>query len=641
MRGAISAPQAEGTSSIVPPLARTTLVEGRLRRPCTAGGIASTLSIGVAEEQAQNRLDQLLHRADAALYSAKQRRAAGRNYRSVIALQCCLHIVDAAGSAWRAVTTGRGIFPRLKSRRRPASGGLTSKSAPLLRGIDGPAVGGSVRSNLAEEAMKGGVLNRHGLLAIALAVAVGMGPVTVFQRGSARAATQSVPAVTFGTDAAPMGTVLPDFSAMVQKYGPAVVNITVTKKMPNADADADNPFGPNSPFAPFFRGFPQFPPQRAQPAPVQGEGSGFITRSDGLILTNAHVVQGASEVTVFLTDHREYSAKVLGSDVRSDVAVIKIEAQNLPTVKLGDSRTLRVGEWVLAIGAPFGFENSATQGIVSAEGRTLPESGYVPFIQTDVPINPGNSGGPLFNMQGEVVGINSQIYSRTGGYMGLSFSIPIDVALTVAQQLETTGHVTRGKLGAVIQSVSQSLADSFGLPQPEGALVSSVEKEGPADRAGIQPGDVILKVNGQPVQNSTELPVTIASLAPGTTVNLEIWRNHITRTVSVRLGSMEGVRAAGRSGEPAQGGGKLGLAVRPLTPDEQHEAKTHEGLLVEGATGAAAEAGIQPGDIVLAANGAPVSTSEDLRKAGERSTGHVALLVQRGEMRIFIAVRLG
>jgi serine protease Do len=451
--------------------------------------------------------------------------------------------------------------------------------------------------------------------------------------------------------------VLPDFSTMVQKYGPAVVNITVVSKTPVAfnqdDEDSDdndngngnggqdeNPFGPNSPFAPFFRGFPfQGPPQQQQP--VRGEGSGFVIRPDGLILTNAHVVRGANEVTVRLTDRREYTAKVIGIDTKSDVAVIKIPAKDLPTVKIGDSKNLKVGEWVLAIGAPFGFENSATAGIVSAKGRTLPDSGYVPFIQTDVPINPGNSGGPLFNMRGEVVGINSQIYTRSGGFMGVSFSIPIDVAMHVGQQLEKTGHVTRGKLGVVIQNVTQGLADSFGLPEPEGALVSSVEKNGPAAAAGIEPGDVILKLNGQPLKDgATELPVQIASLTPGSSVNLEVWRNHATRDISVKLGAMEDKRTASNNTDQHPGG-KLGLAVRPLTGDEKREAHTQGGLVVERATGPAAEAGIQPGDVVLAANGSRVSSAEDLRSAVEKSKGHIALLVQRGDRQMFVPVRVG
>jgi serine protease Do len=257
-----------------------------------------------------------------------------------------------------------------------------------------------------------------------------------------------------------------------------------------------------------------------------------------------------------------------------------------------------------------------------------------------VPINPGNSGGPLFNMRGEVVGINSQIYSRSGGYMGVSFSIPIDVAMQVGQQLQTTGHVTRGKLGVVIQNVTQGLADSFGLPQPEGALVSSVEKGGPSERAGIEPGDVILKLNGQLLRDSTELPVQIAGITPGTSVDLEIWRNHDTRNISVKLGTMEDQRTAANVGGHAEGG-KLGLAVRPLTAEEQRQANTHHGLVVERASGPAADAGIQAGDVVIAANGAPVDNADDLRGAVEKSKGHIALLIQRGDTRLFVPVRVG
>ena len=469
-------------------------------------------------------------------------------------------------------------------------------------------------------------------------------------------ATPAPAAVTAQVSPAP-GTptvTLPDFSSMVQRYGSAVVNIQVTTKVPTSfngqgdqgdqgdeeenggDDGPGNPFGPNSPFAPFFRGpgHPQSPPR-----PQHGEGSGFIISPDGVIMTNAHVVNGASEVTVRMTDRREYTAKVIGVDTKSDIAIIKISAKDLPTVKLGDSHVLKVGEWVLAIGAPFGFENSATAGIVSAKGRTL-DSGYVPFIQTDVPINPGNSGGPLFNMRGEVVGINSQIYSRSGGYMGVSFSIPIDVAMQVGQQLQSSGHVTRGKLGVVIQNVTQGLADSFGLPAPQGALVSSVEKGGPAEHAGIEAGDVLLKLNGQPLKDSTELPVQIAAIAPGTSVDLEVWRDHATRHVSVKLAAMEDQRTASKEASHNDGG-KLGLAVRPLTEQEQQQGNVKGGLIVERASGPAAEAGIQPGDVVLAANGAPIKSADDLRGAVEKSKGHIALLIQRGESRLFVPVRVG
>jgi serine protease Do len=476
----------------------------------------------------------------------------------------------------------------------------------------------------------------------------------LYLAGSARAAAPAAAMSATAAAASPAPTMmLPDFSAMVQKYGPAVVNISVTTKVPaswnqgdqngdnggdNGDNGDQNPFGPNSPFAPFFRGFGF---QMPRPEPMHGEGSGFIIQPNGVIMTNAHVVNGASEVTVRLTDRREFRAKVVGSDPRSDIAIIKIKANDLPTVKLGDSRSLRVGEWVLAIGAPFGFDNSATAGIVSAKGRTLPGDGYVPFIQTDVPINPGNSGGPLFNMRGEVVGINSQIYSRSGGYQGVSFSIPIDVAMQVGSQLEATGHVSHGKLGVLVQDVSQGLADSFGLPKPEGALVSSVEKGGPASRAGIQPGDVILKINGQPIEDWSQLPVAVASLAPGTGVDLEIWRNHETRDLSVKLGNLSDERTASNNGPADEAGGKLGLAVRPLTGDEQRQANTHGGLVVEQSSGPAADAGIEPGDVVLAANGAPVSSTAELRRAIEKSNGHVALLIQRGDTRLFVPVQVG
>jgi serine protease Do len=491
----------------------------------------------------------------------------------------------------------------------------------------------------------------------ALTIAVPAGALYLGAPARAAATPAATAPVTPVPAAANPGAVLPDFSSMVQKYGPAVVNIAVVEKQstsynqdpgdsddngngngaPNDNPFGPNgPFGPNSPFAPFFRGHPF---QAPQPGPMHGEGSGFIIRADGMIMTNAHVVDGASEVTVRMTDRREYTAKVIGVDTKSDIAIIKINATNLPTVQIGDSRGLKVGEWVLAIGAPFGFENSATAGIVSAKGRTL-DSGYVPFIQTDVPINPGNSGGPLFNMRGEVVGINSQIYSRSGGYMGVSFSIPIDVAMQVGQQLQTTGHVTRGKLGVVIQNVTQGLADSFGLPQPEGALVSSVEKGGPAEHAGIEPGDVILKLDGQPLKDSTELPVQIASVTPGTSVSLEIWRNHATRNVSVKLAAMEDKRTAANVGDHAEGG-KLGLAVRPLTADEQRQTNTHHGLVVERVSGPAADAGIQAGDVVLAANGAPVNNADELRGAVEKSKGHIALLIQRGDTRLFVPVRVG
>jgi serine protease Do len=481
------------------------------------------------------------------------------------------------------------------------------------------------------------------LIAGILGIVLGAAPLAALYTVGAAPATareQASPPAAAVTSSHGVAVLLPDFTSLVKKYGPSVVNIRVIEKTQSAGSQSgQNPFGPNSPFAPFFHGFP-FQPQN--PQPVRGEGSGFIIQSDGVILTNAHVVDGASRITVQLTDRRQYTAKVIGMDKISDIAVIKIPADNLPTVTLGNSDTLEVGQWVLAIGAPFGFANSATAGIVSAKGRLLPDEGaenYVPFIQTDVPINPGNSGGPLFNMDGQVVGINSQIYSRTGGYMGVSFSIPINVAMQVAHQLIATGHVRRGRLGVYIQPVDQGLADSFGLPAPEGALIANVEPNSPAQHAGLKPGDVILSLNGKKIETSTQLPVRIASIMPGTVVHLRVWRDHATHAVNVTLGEM-GTQRQSSIQHPQSQGGRLGLAVRPLSPNEQQQAHVHGGLLVEGVSGPAEDAGIQPGDIVLAANGQRVTTTAQLRSAIGRSKGHVALLIQRGNARIFVPVQV-
>ena len=314
------------------------------------------------------------------------------------------------------------------------------------------------------------------------------------------------------------GVTLPDFSQITERYGPAVVNISVTGTTktavtgnPHGSAD---PFG-NDPFFEFFRRFQGGGQMREREVPTRGQGSGFIVSADGLILTNAHVVRDAKEVTVKLTDRREFKAKVLGSDPKTDVAVLRIAASNLPTVVFGKSTDLKVGEWVLAIGSPYGFENSVSAGVVSAKGRALPDDSFVPFIQTDVAVNPGNSGGPLFNARGEVVGINSQIYSQTGGYQGLSFAIPIETARRVEQQLVATGKVSRGRLGVTIQEVNASLAESFGLDKASGALVNSVEKGSPADKAGVKAGDVIRKFNGVDIGISSELPAFWPGSAAG------------------------------------------------------------------------------------------------------------------------------
>lgn len=454
-------------------------------------------------------------------------------------------------------------------------------------------------------------------------------------------ARANVPAVTSAASEAPIAAqVLPNFSTLVKQYGPAVVNISVTHTL-QAGPGAPNLWGfrEDDPFYEFFRRFQIPHPQGERPR--QGLGSGFIVSEDGYILTNAHVVRDATEVTVKLTDKREFKARVVGNDPQTDVAVLKIDASDLPTVKLGDPKNVQVGEWVFAIGSPYGFENSVTAGIVSATGRALPDGTYVPFIQTDVAVNPGNSGGPLFNLKGEVIGINSQIYSRTGGYQGLSFAIPIDLARNIQDQLVRHGKVTRGRIGVTIQEINQSLADSFGLKQPAGALVSSVDPDGPAARAGIEPGDVILKINGKPVGRTIDLSTSVADLKPGAAAQLEVWRKGAAREITVTVGEMPGAKlaAAGSAGPSAQA--RLGVAVRPLSQGEQQAAGVENGLRVEQASGAAAKAGVQPGDIILALNSTPVKSVEELRAMVDKAGNVVALLVQRKDARIFIPVNLG
>jgi len=430
---------------------------------------------------------------------------------------------------------------------------------------------------------------------------------------------------------------LPDFSALVERNGPAVVNVTSVRNAHNDDGQLSQ-VDPDNPLFEFFRHFQIPMPQNR--SPQRGLGSGFIVSPDGVILTNAHVVADATEVTVRLTDRREFRAKVVGIDKPTDVAVLKIEATNLPTVRVGDSKSIRVGEWVAAIGSPYGFENSVTSGIVSAKFRSLPSDTYVPFIQTDVAVNPGNSGGPLFNMKGEVIGINSQIYSTSGGYQGLSFAIPIDVAVKVKDELQQHGKVTRGRLGVTIQEVDQELANSFGLKQPGGALVASVERGGPAAAAGIEPGDVIVSFNGKPISRSSELPAEVADVKPGSKAQVEVMRQGKTRELGITIGELkqDRVAAADDSGVNHE---RLGVAVRPLTRDEQKQASVQGGLLVEQVGGAAARAGIQPGDVILALNGTPVHSVEQLRSAVDKSGKTVAVLVQREDTRIFVPIKLG
>jgi serine protease Do len=435
---------------------------------------------------------------------------------------------------------------------------------------------------------------------------------------------------------------LPDFSALVERVGSAVVNVSTVR---NPEATADNtptvpPGAENDPFYEFFKRFGIPFEGVPRPSPTMGLGSGFIISQDGYILTNAHVVEGATEVTVKLTDRREFKAKIVGADTRSDIATLKIEASGLPTVTIGDPEKVKVGDWVAAIGSPFGFENSVTAGIVSAKSRALPDSTYVPFIQTDVAVNPGNSGGPLFNLQGEVIGINSQIYSRTGGYMGLSFAIPINVAIKVKEDLVHYGKVTRGRLGVTIQDVNQELAKSFGLDKPAGAIVSSVEDGGPADKAGLKSGDIILKVGGKQVDQSNELPSVVARIQPGTKTDIEIWRDGKRTTIPVTIGEL-GEKTVASASQSGQADGKLGLAVRPLTPDERKQAKVDGGVVVQNAQGAAARAGIQSGDVILGVNGETIHNVGELREAVSKSNGVVALLVQRNDARIYVPVRTG
>jgi len=442
------------------------------------------------------------------------------------------------------------------------------------------------------------------------------------------AATQTAPAVT-----------LPDMSGIVARNGPAVVNISVSGTRKSSMGPSEMPqLDPNDPFYEFFKRF-GVPQQRGE-APMRGQGSGFIVSPDGTILTNAHVVEGADEVTVKLTDKREFKAKVLGTDKASDVAVLKIDARNLPVVTNGSTTNTRVGDWVLAIGSPFGFENSATAGIVSAKSRSLPDGGYVPFIQTDVAVNPGNSGGPLFNMAGEVIGINSQIYSRNGGYQGLSFAIPIEVAMNIEQQIVKYGKVQRGRLGVSIQEINQSLAESFGLKKPAGALIGSVEKDSPAAKAGLEPGDVILGINGQEIGSSSELPAIVAVIPPGDTAKLQVWRKGNTRQIDVQVGKFGDEKVASKESSEADKG-RLGVSVRALTPEEQKQAEVTGGVIVQSVSGAAARAGIQPGDIVLSVNGETITKAEQLRALVAKAGKRIALLVQRGDGRLFVPIDLG
>lgn len=445
------------------------------------------------------------------------------------------------------------------------------------------------------------------------------------------------------------GRSLPDFSELAERQGQVVVNISTTQILRNR-ATQVFPFDENDPMAELFRRFmPRGIPGIPRESESRSLGSGFIISQDGYILTNAHVVDGADEVTVRLNDKREFRARIIGSDRRTDVALIKIEASGLPVARLGDPARLRVGEWVVAIGSPFGFENSVTAGIVSAKGRSLPQENYVPFIQTDVAINPGNSGGPLFNMNGEVVGINSQIYSRSGGYMGLSFAIPIDVAMDIQAQLRVSGKVSRGRMGVVIQEVTKELAESFGLERPMGAIVNSVEKGGPAEAAGIEPGDVILRFDGKVIQNSADLPRIVAATRPGSRVGVQLWRKGHYKDVQLTVGEIQDERPLaqrqGRSPRTEQQANRLGLVVSELSAEQRRQLGVAGGLLVEDLRGNAARADLRPGDIILALIHRGVTT--EIRSVDQFNRllaqfgrgANVTLLIRRGDMQTFITIK--
>ena len=452
--------------------------------------------------------------------------------------------------------------------------------------------------------------------------------------------------------------VLPDFTGLIDKHGAAVVNIsTVQTRSPKNQIIPGMPNIPeDSPFYEFFRRYSpppgstpreQFPHNSPRGFESKSLGSGFIISADGYILTNAHVVSSADEITVKLNDKREFRAEIIGVDRKTDIALLKIEAKNLPKVTQGAPSKLRGGEWVVAIGSPFGFESSVTAGIVSAKGRSLAQENYVPFIQTDVAINPGNSGGPLFNMKGEVVGINSQIYSRTGGYMGLSFAIPIDVAADISTQLKVTGKVSRGRLGVMIQEVTKELAESFGLDKPRGALVTLVQKGGPADKGGLKAKDVITRFDGKVVKTSSDLPRIVGTTKPGSNVSVHVWRNGSVKKMMVQVDEFpsdeKDTGLENKKNKESNVYNRIGLSLRELTDNEKKELEINSGLLVQGIQqGIASSIGMRPNDIILGINNQDVTTvvqfNQLLKKIKKGRS--IALLIRRGETTYFITMKI-
>jgi serine protease Do len=486
---------------------------------------------------------------------------------------------------------------------------------------------------------------------VLIAAAIGAGIATGYSHfdtrafSSAQAATAplGVAAPAVATSAAAN---LPDFTALVERAGPSVVNISVVssgkrgmQSAPDADDDDEDDGGIPPDLLKRF-GIPNGPGGHMQPQPqMRGLGSGFIVSPDGYIITNAHVVDGASEVTVKLTDRREFTAKVIGSDKRTDIALIKIDAKGLTALDINANPAIRKGEWVIAIGSPFGFESSVSAGVISGVHRALPNGQMVPFIQTDVAVNPGNSGGPLLNAAGQVVGVNSQIYSRSGGYMGLSFAIPADIAARVADQLKTTGKVAHGRLGVGIQGIDQSLAQSFGLKDSSGALVGTVEKDSPADKAGFKPGDVIRSIDGVAMIDSTDVTSRIGNAAPGTKLAIEVWRDGKPTTLAATVGTLDDGKIAKADVDAGEPKGKLGVAVRPLSPDEQKQVGK-AGLVVEKSGGAAAKAGVQAGDLIVGVGSAKVSTVDELRTQVDKAGKTAALLIERNGRQIYVPVRI-
>jgi len=501
--------------------------------------------------------------------------------------------------------------------------------------------------------------SKHFLAAAAAPCAIViLGLAAAIFNGRASVAAVTTPAPAQQSAASPTGPIvsLPDFTELVERSGPAVVNIRTTERVRQSGAQREEP-DENDPFYEFFRRFfppGQMPRQMPNPrgrgdGPVQrGVGSGFILSADGYVMTNAHVVDGADEIIVTLTDKREFKGKLIGADARTDVALVKIDAANLPFVRVGDPNRLKVGEWVVAIGSPFGLENTVTAGIVSAKGRDTGD--YLPFIQTDVAVNPGNSGGPLINLRGEVVGINSQIYSRTGGFMGISFAIPIDEAIGVTDQLRTNGRVVRGRIGVAITEVTKDVAEPLGLPKASGALVRSVDPTGPADKAGLEVGDIILKFDGRTIEKSSDLPRLVGATRPGTKATLQVWRKGQTRELHVQVAELEADKVAGAGGErrggerggstPGVAANALGLTVSELSEERRTQLRIRGGLLVDAVEGVAARAGIQVGDVLLALDNTDLSSIKQFTELAaklDRTRAHV-LLVRRGDGAQFIVI---